>query len=631
MPKALVIAGSVLLALALLLTTAGALLVRNSFTDTSGTVKLRGLKSEATVYRDSWGVPHIYAENEEDLFFAQGYVQAQDRLWQMELHRRMGSGTLAEAFGEAMLDSDRFFRALGLRRCAAASYRSLNPAMQGVLQSYCRGINAFISVNRDHLPVEFTILGFKPADWEPADSLAVAELIAWELGKNWEVELTRGRLVQKLGEEKAGQLLAPYPQAGPLVIPPELTACTLGTEVATGLHQGSDCLGSNNWVVDGQKTVTGRPLLANDPHLAVMMPSIWYETGLHGAEFEVVGVSLPGCPLINIGRNRDISWGITNLPADTQDLFIEKLNPANTLQYEYRGEWKDLQVIEEVINVRGRGEPETLQVRVTRHGPLLDNVIRGLEQPLALQWAGFADSRLIESAYYLDKAGSWEQFRDALRSGRPAGDDIEQQRRGPRGHLPYRLPYGGEGRPELRGDGDVVEPRQRYIVGDAQAPFLREGEHPRRHLVVGGEDRRRPAVPVEQLPARLDAAIERVETGDDHVVSRRCAGLGHRAPVARGAPLHGEVVGMAGHEGDLPMSQLQQMARHRVRRLFVVGDDARHARGRHAGSDQRRRDPLVGQGREDRLVVAQRRREDQSVEARLVVERDDLAADVVAR
>ncbi len=414
MRKGLIIAVSVLLALALLLTSVSVVLVQRSFTPVDGVVKLKGLKTEVRIYRDNWGVPHIYAENEDDLFFAQGYVQAQDRLWQMELHRRMGSGTLSEVFGESTLDLDKFSRAVGLRRCAAASYISLNPAMQGVLQSYCKGVNAFISANKDNLPLEFTILGFKPADWDPTDSLTVSELIAWELGKNWEVELTRGRLVQKLGEEKAGQLLTPYPQTGPLVVPPELMACTLGEEVASGLYQGSDCLGSNNWVVDGQKTVTGKPLLANDPHLSVMMPSIWYETGLHGAGFEVVGVSLPGCPLINIGRNRDISWGITNLPADTQDLFIEKLNPANSLQYEYKGEWKDLQVIEEPIKVSGRGEAEKLQVRITRHGPLMDNVVKGLEQPLALQWAGYGNSRLLESVYYLDKAGNWGEFHDAL-------------------------------------------------------------------------------------------------------------------------------------------------------------------------------------------------------------------------
>jgi penicillin amidase len=220
MRKALVIGVAVLLALALLLTSVSVVLIQRSFTPVDGVVKIEGLKSEVKVYRDNWGVPHIYADNEDDLFLAQGYTQAQDRLWQMELHRRMGSGTLSGVFGEATLESDRFYRAIGLRRCAAASYQSLNPVMQRVLQSYCRGVNSFISANQDNLPLEFTILGFKPADWDPTDSLAVSELIAWGLGKNWEVELTRGRLVQKLGEEKAGQLLAPYPQTAPLVVPP---------------------------------------------------------------------------------------------------------------------------------------------------------------------------------------------------------------------------------------------------------------------------------------------------------------------------------------------------------------------------------------------------------------------------
>jgi penicillin amidase len=412
--KGLIIAGSAILALALLLTSVSVVLIQRSFTPVDGVVKLKGIKAEVEIYRDSWGVPHIYADNEDDLFFAQGYVQAQDRLWQIELHRRMGKGTLSEIFGAATLESDKFFRTIGLRRGAAASYQELDPVLQGVLQSYCKGVNEFIRVNDNNLPLEFTLLGFKPADWDPTDSLTVSELIAWGLGKNWEVELTRARIVQKLGEERAGQLLAPYPDSAPLVMPPELASCPLGSEVATGLQPVSDCLGSNNWVVDGNKTISGRPLLANDPHLSVMMPSIWYETGLHGAGFDVAGVSIPGCPLINIGRNRDISWGITNLPADTQDFFIEKLNPADRLQYQYKGEWRSLQVLEETIDVRGRSDPEKLQVRLSVHGPLMDKVIGGLEQPLALQWSGNRPSRLIKSVYLLDKATNWAEFHEAL-------------------------------------------------------------------------------------------------------------------------------------------------------------------------------------------------------------------------
>jgi penicillin G amidase len=290
MRKALIITGSVILALLIVLASLFYALVQRSYTPTNGTVTLKGIHDTVQVYRDSWGVPHIYAQNEDDLFFAQGYVQAQDRLWQMELHRRMASGTLSEVFGDSVLDLDKFSRVLGLRRLASETCTAMDRSTYKVLTSFSAGVNEFIRTNGDHLPVEFTILGFKPAGWDPVDSMSISELIAWGLGKNWEVELLRGRLVQKLGADKAGQLLAPYPDTSPLVIPPELLASPLGTPVATGLHGVSDSVGSNNWVIDGQKSATGKPLLANDPHLSVMMPSIWYESGLHGA-------GLPTCPL----------------------------------------------------------------------------------------------------------------------------------------------------------------------------------------------------------------------------------------------------------------------------------------------------------------------------------------------
>lgn len=424
MRKVLIITASVILALLIIIPSVFYIIVQRSYSAVNGTLHLQGIRTEVEIYRDNWGVPHIYAQNEEDLFFAQGYVQAQDRLWQMELHRRMGSGTLSEIFGESTLDMDKFSRALGLRNCAGDTCAVMDEDLKKVLLSYCSGVNEFLRLNKDSLPVEFAILGFKPAEWVPMDSITVANLVAWDLGKNWEVELLRGRLVQRLGTEKAGQLLAAYPGNGPLVVTADLLASPLGDTVAIGLHGNSDSVGSNNWVVDGSKTVSGKPLLANDPHLLVMMPSIWYESGLHGAGFEVVGVSIPGCPLIITGRNADISWGITNLPADTQDLFIEKINPGHMLQYEYKGAWKDMQVTTEMIPVAGRVKPEQLQIRRTIHGPLLDGIIKGLEQPLAIQWAGDCHSNLLKSAYLVNKANNWKEFHEALRYWDAPGQNI---------------------------------------------------------------------------------------------------------------------------------------------------------------------------------------------------------------
>jgi len=424
MRKVLISVAAVLLSLVLVVLAASYFTVRRSFSQVDGTVSIRGLQSEVRVYRDSWGVPHIYAGSEHDLFFTQGYVQAQDRLWQMELFRRMGSGTLSEVFGPATLDNDRFSRTIGLRRYAVESFAALDPGMREVLGAYSAGVNEFLRVNGDNLPVEFRLMGFTPSDWDPVDTLTVANLISWNLGKNWEVELTRGRLAQKLGSEKAGQLMAPYPGAGPLVLPPEFAAYSSGTTVASGLHFHSDSAGSNNWVVDGSKTINGKPLLANDPHLSVMMPSIWYENGLHGAGFDVVGASLPGCPLVIIGRNSNISWGITNLPADTQDLFIEKINPAGNLQYEYGGKWENIRVLDETIGVKGSRSAEVLKVRLTQHGPLMDEIISGLQQPLSLQWVGYSRSNLLKSAYLLDRARNWEEFHSALRYWDAPGQNI---------------------------------------------------------------------------------------------------------------------------------------------------------------------------------------------------------------
>lgn len=216
--------------------------------------------------------------------------------------------------------------------------------------------------------------------------------------------------------------------------------------VAKRLHFFSDSSGSNNWVVGGEKSATGQPLLANDPHLDAMMPSIWYETGLHGAGFDVTGVSLPGCPLVVIGRNKDISWGITNLPADVQDFFIEKINPSNGMQYEFKGEWKTMQVVDESIPVKGRSAPEALKVRITRHGPLMDNVIAGLGQPLALQWTGASQNRLLKAVYLMDRAKDWDEFRRALAYWDAPGQNIVYADRGE-----HRLP----------GDRADTHPRQK--------------------------------------------------------------------------------------------------------------------------------------------------------------------------
>jgi penicillin amidase len=424
--KALVILGVVLASALILLLLigglAGSLLVRRTFPTINGSIEVPGLHSRVQVYRDKWGVPHIYAENSDDLFFAQGYVTAQDRLWQMEMNRRIGSGTLSEICGEATLDTDRFIRTIGWRRTAEQEAETVEGEAREMLEAYAAGVNAFIETHRGNLPLEFTLLGLEPEPWTSADSLAWAKVMAWDLGGNWEAELLRAQLIEALGEEKAAELAPLNRDASPLIVPPEiggygdLASSELLASYATTkalLAAGGPGLGSNNWVIDGTKSATGMPLLANDMHLDLQIPSIWYEVHLVGGGYNVEGYSFPGVPGVIVGHNEDIAWGVTNVNPDVQDLYIEKLNPDNPDQYEYQGRWLNMEIIEEVIEVKGQ-DPVVETVRLTRHGPIITPVVEGLDQALAFRWTALEPNRMFDSLVRLDQASNWKEFRAAL-------------------------------------------------------------------------------------------------------------------------------------------------------------------------------------------------------------------------
>jgi penicillin amidase len=283
----------------------------------------------------------------------------------------------------------------------------LDPKTKRALDSFARGVNAFIETHNGSLPLEFTILGYKPSPWTPADSISIAKILGWGLSMNWEAELLRASIVKNLGKEAAMDLMPTYPPDHPLIIgelrissPAPLLPCSLA---------------SNNWVVDGTKSVTGKPLLANDAHLPIQMPSIWYENHLVGAGFDVIGASLPGIPGVVIGHNRHIAWGMTNVGADVQDIYIEKINPENPYQYRYEDRWEDMEVIIEEIEVKGRDEPEICEVLITRHGPIITPVLEGVERPLALRWIGHEPGRVTKGALLLNRARNWEEFLEAMR------------------------------------------------------------------------------------------------------------------------------------------------------------------------------------------------------------------------
>jgi penicillin amidase len=418
-----------------------AVFLRRSLPQTRGTVRLSGLKGEVEVIRDRWGVPHIYADSAQDLFFAQGYVHAQDRLWQMEFQRRLAGGRLSEVVGEATLDIDRAFRILGLYRAAEQDVQVLDDESRRVLDAYAAGVNACIASRKGRLPAEFSLLRFKPEPWRPADSLCWLKVMAWNMGSNWASELIRARLAAKLGADLAADLEPPYPADNPATVP--------GHGLAAGAEPppngwGSEALrealrqveplfrpgaaaprrtpppplaqaagNSNQWAVSGDRSASGWPLLANDTHLLLQMPTAWYQTHLTGGGYDVTGVSLPGIPVVAVGHNEHCAWGITIAWQDAQDLYIEKLNPENPHQYEYRGEWLDAKVVREEIRVKGRAEPVVEEVVITQHGPII-STLAGEETPLALHWVGLEPGNPVPAFLRLNRAGNWDEFRAAL-------------------------------------------------------------------------------------------------------------------------------------------------------------------------------------------------------------------------
>jgi penicillin G amidase len=395
-------------------------LLRRSVPASKGSVRLEGLDSPVEVFRDRWGVPHIYAGSVRDVMFAQGYVHAQDRLWHMELARRAASGGLAEIFGPVVVDADRLLRRVGLRRAAEAELAQLAEAVRQHLEAYAAGVNAFIEGNRNRLPPEFLILRFRPQPWTSVDGLTIGKFVGWTLSGNWDTEIVRSWIVERLGPEEAARMEPGYPVGAPLIVPPGAECRGLGAPLLEELRKVQELVGaggggSNNWVVDGHKSVTGKPLLANDPHLPLQMPSVWYEVHLNGGGANVIGASIPGVPGVIIGHNDRIAWGITNTMTDGDDLFVEQVNPADPCQYAFGGKWVDGDLVREEIRVRGRREPVVEEVLVTRHGPIIGPSIPGERRALALCTVVAEPSQHAQAILLLNGAGNWEEFREALR------------------------------------------------------------------------------------------------------------------------------------------------------------------------------------------------------------------------
>jgi len=391
-----------------------------------GQLSVSGLRKSVEIFRDSWGIPHIYADNYPDLYFTQGFVHAQERLFQMEMSRLTAHGRLSEIFGELALETDRVARLFGFSRLAEQDFQNLNENLQKELRSYCQGINAYLKHLAFKKPLEFSLLKLKPNLWSELDSLAIGRVMMWQLSHSWYATLVRSWLIEEVGEKAAAEWEIDPPECNPLTLPKGIEFHRIG---ADGTFQGekgpflSRGKGSNAWVLSGKRTVTGKPLLANDVHLSVKLPSIWFENHLvcQNQMEQVTGASLPGLPLVIMGHNDRIGWGITVAYTECEDLFLEKIKWQEKPQYEFQGKWKDLPSITEIIHIKGReNQPHIEEIYFTHHGPLLLDSLKSpkensSKQAVSVQSKTLEPSSLFRGLYHLNRAKNWDNFVESLR------------------------------------------------------------------------------------------------------------------------------------------------------------------------------------------------------------------------
>ncbi|MGW6889489.1 penicillin acylase family protein [Streptomyces chartreusis] len=516
--------------------------VRASFPQTKGSITLKGLSGPVDVKRDDYGIPQIYASSDEDLFMAQGFVQAQDRFWEMDVRRHMTSGRLSEMFGKSQVDNDEFLRTLGWDRIAKQEYdKTLSASTKKYLQAYAAGVNAYLDGkdNKD-ISLEYAALGFtndyKPGKWTPVDSVAWLKAMAWDLRGNMQDEIDRALMTSRLGPKEIADLYPQYPysrnktivQAGQYDEVTKTfgstgsaagTGSSAGGTAGTGTSSGTaglqgqlaglqevlddlptavgvngNGIGSNSWVVGGQYTITGKPLLANDPHLSASLPSVWYQMGLHcravssKCQYDVSGYTFAGMPGVVIGHNQNISWGMTNSGVDVTDLYLEKLSGDG---YLYDGKTVPFTTRQETIKVAG-GSPKKIVVRETNNGPLLsdrsDELVkvgrkatvdtaapdRGDGYGIALRWTALDPGTTMDAVFAMDKAKNWTDFRAAA-----ALFDVPSQNliyADTENHIGYTLPGRIPTRPQGY-DGSVPAPgwgaksRWTGYIDDDELPY----------------------------------------------------------------------------------------------------------------------------------------------------------------
>ena len=454
-----------------------------------GEYKVKGISGTVKIFRDEWGVPAIYADGEEDAAFALGFVHAQERLFQMDLIRRAGEGRISEVIGGKTVPIDKMFRTLGLFKFVKEIFPRLSDDTKRMLTAYSKGVNEFIRNAKGKLPIEFALLNYEPYEWKPEHSLVIAKLMAWELNISWWTDIAYTHIVQKLGEEKAREIIPDYPQNAPTIIPEgikgfasvplDLIHIDRQFRELTGFR--GTHIGSNGWAAGGAASQSGKALLANDPHLSFQAPGKWLVAIIRGGNWNVQGFTLPGLPAVVIGSNKNIAWGVTNVMADDADFYVEKLDESKT-KYFIDGDWRPLIIEQDSVIVKDSAKVY-FDVKKTHRGAIISDIHANNfllttdkidKAVLSMRWTALEFSDEFRGIFALNKAANWEEFKNALSDFTVPGQNfVYTDKYGNIGYVcAARLPVRNSNSPTFVYDGTTSANDWRGFVPYEQMPKL---------------------------------------------------------------------------------------------------------------------------------------------------------------
>ena len=464
-------------------------MLSSSLPQYTGEITSSKITSDIEVYCDSFAVPYIIAQSDEDVAFALGYLHAQERLFTMDFIRRAGEGRLSEILGEKAIPFDKMFRTVGIKRNIEKNLSQNDPVVMNILQAYSNGVNAYLKECQGNYAIEFDVLGYQPEEWKPIHSLIVIKMMAWELNISWWTDLSFAELIQKLGKEKILEILPDYPENAPTIIAhnfkylPAVNTTLVETDKAfrklmgwTGTH-----IGSNNWVVNANKSVSGKPIIANDPHLAFSAPGKWYAAVIKSKDWNAAGVTLPGVPGIVIGKGENISWVLTNVMNDDSDFYVEKLDSSRT-KYFIDGQWQNLKIIKDTIKVKD-GKDQIITIKETQRGPIISNIhpftfVYNNDEmdipPISMRWSGNEFSNEMLAFYKINRAQNWNDFRDAVKYfGIPGQNFVYADAQGNIGYIMgARIPLRNSNNPTLVFDGTTSENDWKGFVPADEIPVI---------------------------------------------------------------------------------------------------------------------------------------------------------------